>query len=129
MVRLILAILCGILAAFGVVMLTDVVVHALSPGTPSAPGTPEMETYVAGLPVAPLAAFAIGCGVAAAVGAFIAARFGRRGAWPGWVVAGLLLLATAANFAMIAHPVWVVAASVILILAAGWAAAQAGARR
>ena len=131
MLRLILAILSGVVLAFGVVFATDAVVKALSGGLamPDPNDAAAMRAYMDGLPAAALAAFAIGCGAAAGLGAAMAARFGGRGAWPGWVVAALVLAATIANFVMIPHPTWLVITASALVAVVGWAAARAFASR
>lgn len=57
-------------------------------------------------------------------GAGAAVRIARAGAKPGWTVTLLFLVATAANFLMIPHPVWMIVAAVLAILAAGWLAVR-----
>lgn len=132
MLRLILSIIGGLVAAFALVFLSDALFHAL---TPSAAATPQdasdreaMRAYVAAQPAGVLAALIVGWTVAAFAGSWIAARFGGRGAWPGWLVGGLFLVATASNFVMIPHPAWMVLCAVVLIIAAVWLGARLGAR-
>jgi hypothetical protein len=131
MLKLVLAILAGIVIAFAIVFATDAAFHALvsSSTPPPDPSDSEaMRTYVALQPVGVLVTMVAGWAVAAFVGALVAARFGGRGEWPGWVVTGLFLAATVANFAMVTHPIWMVAAAVLLIVAAGWLGSRTGAR-
>ena len=110
MLRAILSIVAGVVAAFVVVMLGDMLSHALaasSAGAPPADMTVRaaIKAYMSGLPPTVFAIMLAGWTVAAFVAGFVAARFGRRGAWPGWVAVGLFLCATAANLLMIPHPV------------------------
>lgn len=129
MTRLILAVLGGLIAAFGLVFITDRLFHSISPSASTMPDSGDREAmaaYVASQPPETLALIVVGSAVAAFVGAAVAARFAGRGERPGWIVAGLLLLATAANFAMIPHPIWMVLSAVIAILVAGWLGAKVG---
>jgi hypothetical protein len=77
----------------------------------------------------------MGWGLAGGVGAFVAARLAPPGFAParrmyvGLGVVVLLVLATAANLAMIPHPVWMWPASMVLIVVLGWVGARAGALR
>lgn len=134
MIRVILAIVGGVIVAFGLVMLTDLAVHAVGGSAMGAMPDPSdqaaMRVYMASAPISALATFAVGCLIAGFGGAWVAARFARRGAWPGWVVAALLLAATVANFVMVPyHPVWMMVASVAGVLVGGWLGARLGGRR
>jgi len=73
-----------------------------------------------------LAAIIAGWAIATFVGSAVATRFAGQGERPGWIVAGLFLLATAANFAMVPHPIWMVLSAVAVIVAAGWLGAKVG---
>ena len=131
MLRLILSIVGGLVLAFAGVFVTDALFHALSPSAAAMPETGDkeaMRAYVANLPASLLAAMLMGWTIAALAGSFVAARFGGRGEWPGRVVGGLFLLATAANFLMVAHPTWMVITAFALIIAAAAIGAKAGAR-
>lgn len=124
MIRLTLAIVAGVVAAFLGVMATDFAMHGAataSGATPPSTSEPAaLGEYVASLPVAVLAIFVVGCFVSALVGSGLAARLGRR-AWAGWLVAGLLLAATVANFVMVPnHPLWMMVGSILAILIGGW---------
>lgn len=132
MLRLIASIVGGLVIAFAIVFATDTLFHALLPSAGAMPADPSdraaMGAYVASQPPAALFAILLGWTIAAFVGAFVAARFAERGPWPGWIVGGLFLLATAANFVLIPHPAWMVIAGVLLILIAAWAGSRVGAR-
>jgi len=129
MTRLILAVLGGLIAAFGLVFITDALFHYLSPSASTMPASGDREAmgaYVASQPAEALAAIIAGWAIATFVGAAIAARVAGRGERPGWIVAGLFLLATAANFAMVPHPTWMVLSAIVVIVAAGWLGAKVG---
>lgn len=129
MIRLILSIVGGLVVAFAAVFATDALFHALAPTAP-APATNDreaMRAYVAGQPAVVLAGLVIGWAVGVFLGSALAARFGGRGEWPGWVVGGLFLLATAANFLMVPHPAWMVFLAVVAITGAAWFGARFGA--
>ncbi len=131
MLKLIASIVAGVFVSFSLVLASDAVSHAMASaaaGTPPDPGDrAALEGYVHSLPPFVLASMLLGWTVATLVGSWIAGRFGGRGPWPGWVVAGAFLLATASNFLMIPHPVWMIAAGVALICGAGWLGARLGA--
>lgn len=131
MFRLLGAIVAGLLAALVVVFLTDTLAHTVvMKGAPMPQPSDEaaMLAYIASLPVLGLLAIAVGWGLAALLGAFVAARWTWRGRWTGWLVAGFLGLATVANFVMFPHPAWFMAASLLLIAGAGWLGAWWGAQ-
>lgn len=131
MLRLILSIVAGVIIAFVIVMAGDMLSQSLASSSGPAPtdmnDRAAMDAYVAGLPTAVFAAMLATWTVAAFAAAAFAARFGRRGTWPGWVAGGLFLCATAANLLMIPHPAWMAIAGVVLVVAAGWFGARLGA--
>nr|ASV46983.1 hypothetical protein [uncultured bacterium] len=130
--RRVLAVLAGTIAAMVVVTLMDGVVGRLYPlpeGTDVR--DPEvMRTAIAALPFAALALLVVGWAIAAAVGAFVAVRLTRDG-WTGAgiTVVVLLLAATVANLLMLPHPAWVWPAALLLVPAAGLGGARAAAAR
>lgn len=133
MLRAILSIVGGVIAAFVIVMLGDMLSQAVAASTAGAPPTDmgdraAIEAWMAGLPTTVFVIMLAGWTVAAFVAAFVAARFGRKGAWPGWVAAGLFLCATAANLLLIPHPLWMTVAGVVLVIAGGWAGARFGSK-
>jgi hypothetical protein len=131
MLRTILSVVAGIVVAFAITFASDALFHALVPSAPPPADTGDreaMRAYVARQPVGVLAALLAAWALAAFAGSALAARLARRGEKPGWAVTGLFLLATAANFLMVPHPIWMVALGVAGIVAAGWAGSRAGAR-
>lgn len=130
MLRLVLSIIGGVIVAFVLVFLGDMLSQSLAASAGPAPtdmnDRTAMQAYVAGLPAAVLIVMLATWTVAAFAAAAFAARLGRRGAWPGWIAGGLFLCATGANLLMIPHPAWMAVAGVVLVVAAGWFGARAG---
>lgn len=130
MLRLISSIIVGVVIAFVIVMAGDMLSQSMAASAGPAPtdmnDRAAMRAYVAGLPMTVFITMLATWTVAAFAAAAFAARFGRRGAWPGWVAAGLFLCATAANLLLIPHPAWMAIAGVLLVVAAGWFGARAG---
>ena len=130
MLRLVLSIIGGVIIAFVMVFLGDMLSQTLaaSAGPPPTDMSDRsaMEAYMAGLPAAVFLVMLATWTVAAFAAAAFAARFARRGAWPGWAAAALFLCATAANLFLIPHPLWMAIAGVVLVVAAGWFGARAG---
>lgn len=131
MLKTILAIVGGLVLAFAIVFATDALFHSLFSATVARPDPADadaMRNYAMRQPVGALAAILAGWTLAVFAGASVAARLGGRGEWPGWVVTGLFLLATAGNFLMIPHPTWMVVTGIALIVAGGWLGARTFAR-
>lgn len=124
MVRLIASIVGGLVLAFCIVFAVDALSHAAAPDGPTPPADMKdkeaLRAYVAAQPVWLLVSMTVGWAIAAFAGSAVAARFGGRGAWPGWLVAALFLAATASNLLLIPHPAWMVAVGITLVIAAGW---------
>jgi hypothetical protein len=129
--KLLSSIIGGLIVAFLIVFATDTLFHLLSSSAAVPPDTRDrevMRAYMARQPASILVAMLAGWAVAAFAGSAIAARFGERGRWPGWVVGSLFLLATASNFVMVPHPAWMVAAGLLAIVIAAWLGSRVGAR-
>lgn len=122
MLKVILGIVGGLVLAFAIVFAADHLFHLLSPtaARPDANDAEAMRTYVASQPPATLISLVASWALAAFTGAALTTRIADRGAWPGWVLTALFLLATASNFIMVRHPAWMMALAVALIVAAGW---------
>ena len=131
-IRSALVLLGGVVVAVIVVSLMDGVVisiYPLPPGTDMS--NPEsLRQGIGTLPVGAFLLLVAGWALAAAAGAYLAARLANQSAaMHGLIVALFVLVATVANMARIPHPMWMWPAAIILIPAAGWAAARLGARR
>jgi hypothetical protein len=129
MPRALLSVVAGLAVAFALVFVTDALFHAVfaTGQAPDEAGDAEaMRAYVAAQPVAGLAAIVVGWAIAAFAGAATASRLARRGPWPGYVVTGLFLMATGANFLMVAHPRAMVVGAIAAIALAGWLGTRTG---
>lgn len=126
--RLIIGCVVGALFGVAVVFVGEQINHQLwpPPGELSAADPEAIRAYLETAPLSALLGLILVWAIAAAVGAFVAARIARR-TWAGWIVAGVLLAATLLNLVLIPHPWWMLAASVVLVLLAGWQAARLGA--
>ena len=126
-IRSALVLLAGVVAAVLVVVLVDTLVGSMYP-LPDGTDLNDPASMRAAIAAMPAAAFALLLGgwvVAAAAGAYLAARLARRSpALHGLIVAIFVLVATIANLAAIPHPMWLWPAAIILIPAAGWAATR-----
>ncbi len=126
-IRSALVLLAGVVAAVLVVVLTDTLVGSTYP-LPEGTDLNDRASMRAAVAAMPTGAFALLLGgwvVAAAAGAYLAARLARRSpALHGLIVAIFVLVATVANLVAIPHPMWLWPAAIILIPAAGWAAAK-----
>jgi hypothetical protein len=132
LLRVFLSVLGGLLAAFAVVLASDALFHAVVPSSSAVSGDPNdraaMSAYLRAQPVSIVIGLVVGWAVAALVGVAVAVRFGARGAWPGWVVGTLFLVATCFNLVMVPHPLWLMALAIVSILAATWIGTRAGIR-
>ena len=128
--RRVLAGFVGTVAALVVVSLSDALVARMYPW-PAGTDMRNAESFAAAIEAVPLPGLllmVIGWGVAAGIGAFVAVRLSvERTTTVGFVVAGLLLLATVANLAMLPHPRWMWIAPLLVVPLLGWLGARAGA--
>lgn len=131
MLRVILAVVAGVILAFAITFGTELLWQQLAP-MPAGSNMSDPAAVAAFIETAPLTAMLtvlFGWTLAIFAGTFTAARLGRRGEWPGWVVLALFLAATGANFFMLPHPVWFVVAAVVLIAVSGLLGSRLGAGR
>ncbi len=130
MLRLVLSIIGGVVVAFVIVLLGDMLSQTLAASAGPAPtdmnDRAAMQAYMAGQPTAVFIVMLATWTAAAFAAAAFAARFARRGEWPGWVAGALFLCATAANLFLIPHPAWMAIAGVVLVVAGGWFGARTG---
>ena len=128
MLKAIPGIVAGLVVAFAAVIGGEYLVHMLT-GGPVVDMTDKaaVEAMMATTPVGSKLGVVATYFVAVLLGGLAAARVAGR-AWAAWVVAGVLLAATIANFVMLPHPLWMAAASVVLIGVAGWLGGKFGAK-
>jgi hypothetical protein len=122
--RAILAVVAGCVLSVLVVVAMDAISHQVYP--PPAGIDPRdpaaMRSLIAQTPLGAFIIIVCGWILAAGLGAWVATKLSRSGkAWPGYVVGGVTLIATAANLWAIPHPVWVVIAALVGIPLATWA--------
>ena len=113
----------GVLIAFGLVWLVEMIGHSVYP-IPAGIDFSDaevMRTYVAGLPLGALLFVAGAWAIGAFAGTVAACRIGT--ADPkifAMVVGGMVLAATAFNLAIIPHPVWFSITGIAGIVIATW---------
>jgi hypothetical protein len=129
LLRRVLAGVVGAVSAVAIVSLSDALVTRAYP-LPAGTDTGNSESLAAaiqGMPSAALLLMVAGWGLAAGVGAFVAVRLSaERRTGIGFIVAGILLLATIANLAMLPHPRWMWVAALVVVPLLGWLGARAG---
>lgn len=126
MVRTILAVVGGLLLAMVVLTVGEAVGRYLFPLPPDLGLNPEPDprAVAARTPAILLFFVVLMQGAAAFAGSAAAVAIARAGPRPGWIVAGLFLLAAVLNVVLIPHPVWFVLGSLVLVILCGWAAAR-----
>lgn len=123
MLRKVLGVVAGLAIAFILVAISRWLVNYIAPPPPGDYSDPAfMRQVIARAPAGWLAGGAIGCGIAAFIGAAWAAATARDGPWPAWTVAALLGAATLARVVILPHPLWFTLLALLLIGGAGWLA-------
>lgn len=124
--RQVLAPLAGVVIGSIVIALVEAAGSAAYPvAPPPAQDAAALRAYVAALPFGAFVFVVAGWWLGTAVGAWTAVRLaGRVPLRQAGIVTGVLLLATAANLAMLPHPSWVVVLGPLGIVAAGWVASR-----
>ena len=131
-VRNVLACVAGVLLGFVTVTITDMIVHRLYPLPPGVDSKDPaaLSAAIATMPTMTFVLLALGWVLAAAVGAYTAARLATRSPMAcGLTAMGLLLVATLANLRSLPHPTWMWGAAIVLLPLAGWLAAKKGSQR
>lgn len=121
MLRTILGIVAGAVAAVVTVMVLEMIGHAAMPPPAGLdPADPEdLKQMVASASTAAKAWVVFAWFAAVVAGGWVARRLSQK-AWAGWVIAGLIVLGGIANIMMIPHPLWMQIAAVAAPLLAGW---------
>jgi hypothetical protein len=117
-VRKIVAVIAGLAVAFLVIVVVEMICHAIYPLPQDVnPLDPQsLKSAMAGMPVGALVGVVLAWILGALAGSFTAAKIaGSGGLLPGLGVGIFLLLASVLNMAVLPHPVWVWAAALILI--------------
>lgn len=122
MVRSVLGAVVGVVVAFVVVMVWEMATHLISPPPPGLDlrDAAAVRDFMRAMPAWQSAAVVLGYGVAALAGGWIAGLTARRGGWPVWVPAAVLIVATLVNVSQLPHPIWFPAASILIILGGAW---------
>jgi hypothetical protein len=115
MLRMLIALLCGIVLALICVSGFDMLSHALSPPPPGldVKDPAALAAYVASTPLWAKAIVVSGWFFAPFLGALIAIWIARDD-MPGWIVATIFLAAATMNIVLIPHPQWMVVACFVL---------------
>lgn len=127
MLRSILATLAGLIAAILVVAMIELAGNRIWPAPVEIhPDDPEsIRAAMESMPLGALLSVAVAWVAGAFIGAWVAARISFK-RWPGWIVGGLIALASVSNLIFIPHPWWFwIAALGLVPLAAWWATRQA----
>ncbi len=121
MLRTILGIIAGAVAAVVLLMVLEMAGHAAMPPPAGLdPSDPEdLKQMAASASLAAKAWVVFGWFAAVVAGGWVARRLSRKN-WAGWVIAGLIVLGGIANIMMIPHPLWMQIAAVAAPLLGGW---------
>ncbi|MDQ3139603.1 MAG: hypothetical protein M3Q15_02620 [Pseudomonadota bacterium] len=125
MLRKIMGVVAGIVAAFATIWLVELIGHQIFPvaGNIDLGDRESLTAFMASLPVGALLFVVISWFAGALVGGVVAARItGER--WAAWVVAGVIAFASIANVLMFPHPLWVKIGGFVAPLLGGWIAAR-----
>jgi hypothetical protein len=109
----------GIVAAFLIVLLLELLGHAIYPPPPGINlHDPEaLKTIIDQLPLGAIVMVLVAWGVGSFVGAFDAAAIaGRARITHGMIVGGIVMSFAIVTMIVIPHPVWFMAASVFVVL-------------
>jgi hypothetical protein len=113
----------GVLIAFGLAWLVEMIGHSVYPPPADIDfsDADAMRTYVAGLPLGALLFVAGAWSIGAFAGTIAACRIGTANPKIfAMVVGGMVLVATAFNLAIIPHPLWFSIAGIVGIIVAAW---------
>jgi hypothetical protein len=133
MLRGVLAVIAGVVAAVVVIMLAELGCSQLFPLPPGLDPTNReaIEAHVAKLPLIALLLVVLGWALGSIAGGWVAARISRTNATRSALIVGtLLLIAGVMNMMTIPHPLWMWIAGLAVYLPSAWLGARlAGAPR
>lgn len=127
MIRLVAALVIGIVVAMASVQLVDMAtahLFAFPQNILELDRVAQAEA-MAEVPFVGKLMMVMGWTLAALIGAAVAQALGRR-AWAGWTVAGFVALGGFANVLMLPHPFWMQFCAVAGPVAGGWLAVSLG---
>ena len=129
MLRRIGATLAGMLLAFAVIVIVEMIGNALYPLPPGVdPKNPEsIARAMRNVPAAALIVVVIGWTAGALLGSWLAARIARS-VWPAVIVGALVVCGAVANMLTIPHPLWMWISSLVLVALVTLAGAGLGSR-
>ncbi|MEG3146705.1 hypothetical protein U1839_18795 [Sphingomonas sp. RT2P30] len=125
MIRKILAIVAGLVAAFLIILLVEGVDERLYP-VPADLDTTDaaaLGAYVFAMPMAAKLLVVGGWLLGALGGVWLCLRISDR-RWTGWIIVLLLIAGGVANMIQFGHPLWMQAGAVIAPLLGGWIGAR-----
>jgi hypothetical protein len=119
----------GVFCAVAVIAAIELVSHAIyAPPTPPDMSDPAaVAAFVRSMPPGAFL-FVLGAYIAGTVvGGLVANAIARRHAMRfAWIVGGLILAASVANFLLLPHPAWFVVVTLVAVPLAAWLTGRAG---
>jgi len=118
MLRSVLSVVIGVIAASIIVLLVELIGHSMFP--PSADLDPSDPASVAMVPLSAKIAVVLAWFFGAFGGGVVASLIAKRWAPAAWVVAATILLLAGATMLQIAHPLWMMIGAVVATGLGGW---------
>lgn len=122
-IRTAVGVVAGIVVAWLVIVLSQLLSAALYPPPPGTDLTDPavLADFINAAPVTAMACVIAGYALAALLGGWVAARLARpHPRTAAMIVGGMVLLGVVLNFAMIPHPTWMLFSGVLLPLPMAW---------
>lgn len=125
MVRIILGLICGAVAAVILVFALETLGHLIFPPPEGLDlKDPEVQkTLMEQIPLGAKIAVLIAWFAGAFGGGIAAARITKK-AWAAWAIGSFMLLMSGITLTMFPHPAWMIVGAVILPLLAAWMASK-----
>ncbi|MGE0046482.1 MAG: hypothetical protein AB7J28_02460 [Hyphomonadaceae bacterium] len=130
MVRLILALVAGVLAGGVTVGVVETIGHMIFPPPPglNAADPESIRSVMDQISLEAKVAVVVAWGLGVFVGGLVAALIARRGPYPAWWIGAILFGMAAWTMIMIPHPIWMWAAAIAVTLIASYLAGRIGGR-
>ncbi|GAB5458402.1 MAG: hypothetical protein Hens3KO_14320 [Henriciella sp.] len=121
MVRIILGLICGAVAAVILVFALETLGHLIFPPPEGLDlKDPEVQkTLMEQIPLGAKIAVLVAWFAGAFGGGIVATRITKQ-SWAAWAIGGFMLLMSGITLTMFPHPAWMIAGAVILPLLAAW---------